>query len=125
MAKSAAKSKSRPDKPSGNKPPVVEIDAEGGDPIEPPPPELVEPDPDLTPEEAEQARREFLGQQRRPAGVGIFDRAIDPDRRPCRLSIRHQRLESRDVRRYREARFGQRVLSERGVLSAGGRQRAA
>jgi putative ATP-binding cassette transporter len=60
MAKSAAKSKSRPDKPSGNKPPVIEIDAEGGDPIEPPPPELVEPDPDLTPEEAEQARRDYL-----------------------------------------------------------------
>src|SRR3982075_3089408 len=60
MAKSAAKSKSRPDKPSGNKPPVVEIDAEGNDPIEPPPPELVEPDPDLTPEEAEQARRDYL-----------------------------------------------------------------
>ena len=60
MAKSAAKSESRPDKPSGNKPPVIEIDAEGGDPIEPPPPELVEPDPDLTPEEAEQARRDYL-----------------------------------------------------------------
>src|SRR5712671_3719540 len=60
MAKSAAKSKSRPDKPSGNKPPVIEIDAEGGDPIVPPPPELVEPDPDLTPEEAEQARRDYL-----------------------------------------------------------------
>src|SRR3982075_566001 len=60
MAKSAAKSKSRPDKPSGNKPPVVEIDAEGNDPIEPPPPELVEPDPGLTPDEAEQARRDYL-----------------------------------------------------------------
>src|SRR3954449_10028073 len=38
----------------------VEIDAEGGDRIEPPPPELVEPDPEMTPEEAEQARKDYL-----------------------------------------------------------------
>src|SRR5206468_2877614 len=56
----SVKSKSHPDKSSGNKPPVVEIDAEDGDPIEPPPPELVEPDPEMTPEEAEQARKDYL-----------------------------------------------------------------
>src|SRR5258705_12023439 len=60
MAKSAAKSKSRPDQSSSNKPPIVEIDAEDGDPVEPPPPELDEPDPEMTPEEAEQARKDYL-----------------------------------------------------------------
>src|SRR6266550_1914636 len=80
----SVKSKSHPDKSSGNKPPVVEIDAEDGDPIEPPPPELVEPDPEMTPEEAEQARKDYL------------------------------------LTRFRHC-----VLSERGILSAGDRQRAA
>jgi putative ATP-binding cassette transporter len=42
------------------KPPIVEVVAETGKQIEPPPPELVEPDPDMTPEEAEQARRDYL-----------------------------------------------------------------
>jgi putative ATP-binding cassette transporter len=60
MAKSAVKSRSRPDKSSDNKPPIVEIDAEDGDSVEPPPPELVEPDPEMTPEEAEQARKDYL-----------------------------------------------------------------
>jgi putative ATP-binding cassette transporter len=60
MAKSAVKSRSRPDKSSRNKPPIVKIDAEDGDPVEPPPPELVEPDPEMTPEEAEQARKDYL-----------------------------------------------------------------
>lgn len=39
---------------------IVEVVAETGKQIEPPPPALVEPDPDLTPEEAEQARRDYL-----------------------------------------------------------------
>ena len=38
----------------------VEIAAEGGQHVEPPPPELLEPDPELTPEEAEQARKDYL-----------------------------------------------------------------
>jgi vitamin B12/bleomycin/antimicrobial peptide transport system ATP-binding/permease protein len=59
MSNSAVKSKSRPDKSSGNQPRAVEIGAEDGDPVEPPP-ELVEPDPEMTPEEAEQARKEYL-----------------------------------------------------------------
>src|SRR5712672_2154451 len=60
MTKSATKPRPRPDKSSGNKPPIVEIDAEDGDPVEPPPPELVEPDPEMSPEEAEQARKDYL-----------------------------------------------------------------
>jgi len=42
------------------KAPFVEVIAEDGDHIEPPPPEIVEPDPELTPEEAEQARKDYL-----------------------------------------------------------------
>ena len=42
------------------KPPIVEVVAEGGDEVEPPPPEIVEKDPALTPEQAEQARKEYL-----------------------------------------------------------------
>ncbi|HKS18628.1 MAG TPA: ABC transporter ATP-binding protein/permease, partial [Bradyrhizobium sp.] len=60
MAKTAVTSKSRPEQSRGNKPPIVEIDAESGDPVEPPPPEVVEPDPEMTPEEAEQARKDYL-----------------------------------------------------------------
>jgi putative ATP-binding cassette transporter len=42
------------------KAPIIEVVAEDGDQIEPPPPEIVEPDPELTPEEAEQARKDYL-----------------------------------------------------------------
>lgn len=38
----------------------VEIAAEAGQHVEPPPPELLEPDPELTPEQAEQARKDYL-----------------------------------------------------------------
>jgi ABC-type uncharacterized transport system fused permease/ATPase subunit len=40
--------------------PIVEVVAETGKQVEPPPPELVEPDPELTPEQAEQARKDYL-----------------------------------------------------------------
>ncbi|KZD21045.1 ABC transporter ATP-binding protein [Tardiphaga robiniae] len=40
--------------------PIVGVVDEAGKHIEPPPPEVVEPDPDLTPEEAEQARKDYL-----------------------------------------------------------------
>ncbi|PDT89466.1 ABC transporter ATP-binding protein [Bradyrhizobium sp. Y36] len=43
-----------------DKPPIVGIKGENGDEVEPPPPELVEPDPELSPEEAEQARKDYL-----------------------------------------------------------------
>jgi vitamin B12/bleomycin/antimicrobial peptide transport system ATP-binding/permease protein len=41
-------------------PDFVELVAEGGKNVEPPPPEILEPAPDLTPEEAEQARKDYL-----------------------------------------------------------------
>ena len=40
--------------------PIVGVVGEDGKHIEPPPPVVVEPDPDLTPEEAEQARKDYL-----------------------------------------------------------------
>ena len=53
--------KSTPDReaPAG-KPGIVEIVAEDGAQVDPPPPEVVQPDPDLTPEQAEQARKDYL-----------------------------------------------------------------
>src|SRR5437899_2859732 len=42
-----------------NKSPIVEITNENGGEAAPPP-ELVEPDPELSPEEAEQARKDYL-----------------------------------------------------------------
>ena len=44
----------------GRKPPIVEIKGENGDEVTPPPPEVIEPDPALSPEEAEQARKDYL-----------------------------------------------------------------
>lgn len=38
----------------------VEVIAEDGDHVDPPPPEVVEPDAELTPEEAEQVRKDYL-----------------------------------------------------------------
>jgi putative ATP-binding cassette transporter len=42
------------------KPPILEVVAETGQPVEPPPPEILEPNADLSPEEIEQARRDYL-----------------------------------------------------------------
>jgi putative ATP-binding cassette transporter len=39
---------------------IDDVVTEGGDQVEPPPPEAVEPDPKLSPEEAEQARKDYL-----------------------------------------------------------------
>ena len=47
-------------KPSETKPEIVDITAEDGKHVEPPPPEVVEPDPEWTEEEAEQARKDYL-----------------------------------------------------------------
>ncbi|GMO42729.1 ABC transporter ATP-binding protein/permease [Bradyrhizobium sp. TM233] len=44
----------------GPKPPIVGIKGENGDEVAAPPPELLEPDPELSPEEAEQARKDYL-----------------------------------------------------------------
>src|SRR6476646_3418017 len=59
MAKSNVKSKPRA-KSSAEKSEIVDVATEGGDHVEPPPPEAVEPDPELSPEEAEQARKDYL-----------------------------------------------------------------
>jgi putative ATP-binding cassette transporter len=40
--------------------PIVEVVAETGDHVEPPPPEVIETDPDLSPEDAEQIRKDYL-----------------------------------------------------------------
>src|SRR3954453_15152246 len=40
--------------------PIVEVAAESGKNVEPPPPELLETDPELSPEEAEQVRKDYL-----------------------------------------------------------------
>src|ERR1700750_3217766 len=49
------------DKPSGHqKAAIIEVLAEDGDQVEPPPPEVVEPDPEMSPEEAEEARKSYL-----------------------------------------------------------------
>src|SRR3977135_1635198 len=57
MSKPSAKSK-----PPSEKSPIVGVGAvaEEGDHVEAPPPEVVEPDPELSPEEAEQARKDYL-----------------------------------------------------------------
>src|SRR3954464_9386582 len=53
MAKHSAKQRS-------GKAPIVDVVAEDGDHVEPPPPEVIEPDPELSPEEAEEARKDYL-----------------------------------------------------------------
>ena len=49
--------KSKDTAPKG---PIVPLKDEAGDHIDPPPPEVVEPDPELSPEEVEQARKDYL-----------------------------------------------------------------
>jgi putative ATP-binding cassette transporter len=55
MANPAAKSS-----PAAEKSPLVAVVAEDGDHVEPPPPEVLEPEPDMSPEEAEEARKDYL-----------------------------------------------------------------
>ncbi|MCF2523577.1 ABC transporter ATP-binding protein/permease [Bradyrhizobium sp. G127] len=43
-----------------NKPPIQEVTSETGAPVEAPPPEILEADPAISPEEAEQIRRDYL-----------------------------------------------------------------
>ncbi len=57
--KSPAKDSSAKKTPESNSE-IVDITAEDGEPVEPPPPEVVEPDPEWTEEEAEQARKDYL-----------------------------------------------------------------
>jgi len=64
MSEAAAKqhgdSRPREDDKSREKAPIVEVVSEDSDEVEPPPPEAIEADPELTPEEAEQVRKEYL-----------------------------------------------------------------
>ena len=50
----------KPNTSAANKTPIVEVVAETGDHVEPPPPEVLETDPRLSPEDAEQARKDYL-----------------------------------------------------------------
>ncbi|MGJ5177966.1 ABC transporter ATP-binding protein/permease [Bradyrhizobium oligotrophicum] len=50
----------RPGASQTKRAPIIEIAAENGDRVEPPPPEVIEPDPELSPEEAEQVRKRYL-----------------------------------------------------------------
>src|SRR4051812_29400744 len=64
-AKKAATASKKPDPgadtpESEEKSEFVEVTAEGGDHVDPPPPEIVEPDTELSPEEAEQVRKDYL-----------------------------------------------------------------
>ena len=47
-------------KPANIDLPIIEVVAETGEHIEAPPPEVLETDPELSPEEAEQARKDYL-----------------------------------------------------------------
>src|SRR5258705_511748 len=73
MAKTNAQSgtKSAKPKPSAKKPAsekqsstekseIVDVVADDGDHVEPPPPEVLEPEPDMSPEEVEEARKDYL-----------------------------------------------------------------
>src|SRR5258708_8143895 len=55
MANPAAKSRA-----AAKKSPIAEVVAEDGDHVEPPPTEVLEPEPDMSPEEAEEARKDYL-----------------------------------------------------------------
>src|SRR5215218_11220969 len=59
-AKPSAEKSDSAEQSRGEKSEIVDVVAEDGDQVEPPPPELVEPDPALSPEEAEQARKDYL-----------------------------------------------------------------
>src|SRR3954468_13038803 len=72
MAKSAAKSK-----PPKNNPDIVEVVAEDGKHVEPPPPEVVEPDPEWSAEEAEEARKRYLLTRFWISGRGFWRRGGD------------------------------------------------
>ena len=57
---SAKKSNSSQQQDSNDKSEFTEVVAEAGDHVEPPPPEIIEADSELSPEEAEQARKDYL-----------------------------------------------------------------
>jgi hypothetical protein len=75
--------------------------------VEAPPPEVIEPDEALSPEGQTpisatsllDQRAWLLGQKWQSVIMDLLRRSLDPDRRQSRRSIRHQRLESVDLRR--------------------------
>src|SRR4051812_24201666 len=60
MAKTSGQSDTAGPTPGPANQDFVELTAEDGQYVEPPPPEILEPDPALTPEEAEQVRKDYL-----------------------------------------------------------------
>jgi hypothetical protein len=62
--------------------PFVEVVAEAGDHVEPPPPEILETDPDMSPEEAEQTRKDYLLRTKR---TGNFEMK---NRKPLKITSR-------------------------------------
>ena len=60
MAKPEMKPQPPAKKSSAENSEFVDVNAENGDQVDPPPPEVVEPDPDMSEEEAEQARKDYL-----------------------------------------------------------------
>jgi putative ATP-binding cassette transporter len=60
MAKPDIKPKPPEKNSSAQKSGFVDVDAENGDHVEAPPPEVVEPDPEMSLEQAEQARKDYL-----------------------------------------------------------------
>src|ERR1700760_2424348 len=83
MPKTASKPAKRPNdsqlpnEAADDKAPIIEVVAEGGDQVEPPPPEIVETDPELTPEEAEEARKDYLLTRFWISARGYWGRAGD------------------------------------------------
>src|SRR3982074_3623714 len=74
MGKTSAKTKS----PPGGKSPIIDVVAEAVDQVEPPPPEVVEPDPEMSPEEAEEARKDYLLTRFWISAKGFWGKSGDP-----------------------------------------------
>ncbi|GLH77012.1 ATP-binding protein [Bradyrhizobium sp. SSBR45G] len=77
----------RPGASQTTKAPIIEIAAENGDRVEPPPPEVVEPDPELSPEEAEQVRKRYLLTRFWISARGFWGRAGDRLAWPFTISL--------------------------------------
>jgi putative ATP-binding cassette transporter len=56
----SSKTKSSKTRSEATKSEIVDVVAENGGQVEPPPPQAIEPDPELSPEQAEQARKDYL-----------------------------------------------------------------
>ncbi|MET0904870.1 MAG: ABC transporter ATP-binding protein/permease [Tardiphaga sp.] len=72
-----AKSEAVAPSESGSRGPIVPLENDAGKEIEPPPPEVVEPDPGMSPEEVEQARKDYLLTRFWISARGFWGRAGD------------------------------------------------